>query len=381
MHRLRDSLLSPSPKGFPVIGEADTVSHSQQDVRQSLARGEFREVRGAAFFSRTWIVTDRYCNVKDGVDSLEGYVREIWYMYYHLSLHTSHETPEHDSLVLDILRIQGKGPLTRPVKGNYGIDIARLTEGTLWNDLPFLVTDMTDLWINNCGPMSGTQRLNFASFLAKLASTRVCKDRMCQVALVLFRCAFEERQELRTSEDQDNEDPGRSMGSLELMHLLPSVQAWFVEARYNFLQLSEVSWNDCPSTIGQGGPCFIESDFGKRCSPTGFTPWRWMYWLKRLHEIQDAAKDAGEKRLKQCAVEAISRMLMDVKERNSDILRVFKDAGDLIYEDKHLVSLKRIVEGEGPFFPENEDGEESEKTEGKEKLEESKMPEGNKKDN
>lgn len=106
-----------------------------------------------------------------------------------------------------------------------------------------------------------------------------------------------------------------------------------------------------------------------------------MYWLKRLHEIQDAAKDAGEKRLKQCAVEAISRMLMDVKERNSDILRVFKDAGDLIYEDKHLVSLKRIVEGEGPFFPENEDGEESEKTEGKEKLEESKMPEGNKKDN
>jgi hypothetical protein len=33
--------------------------------------------------------------------------------------------------------------------------IARLTEGTLWNDLPFLVTDMTDLWINNCGPMSG----------------------------------------------------------------------------------------------------------------------------------------------------------------------------------------------------------------------------------
>ncbi|CDM32944.1 unnamed protein product [Penicillium roqueforti FM164] len=88
-------------------------------------------MRGTARFNRTWIVTSRYCQVGDGVDSLELYVRHIWYMYYQLGLYTSHETPEHDRLVLDILRIQGKGPLTRPGKGVYGIDIARMTEGTL----------------------------------------------------------------------------------------------------------------------------------------------------------------------------------------------------------------------------------------------------------
>ncbi|KGO71453.1 hypothetical protein PITC_051380 [Penicillium italicum] len=105
MYRIRDSLLSPSLKGFPYIGELDSVSYSQEDVRQCLARGEFKEVRGAAFYNRTGIVSDRYCNCGDGVDSLEGYTRDIWYIYFQLSLHTSYETPEYDRLVLDIIRI------------------------------------------------------------------------------------------------------------------------------------------------------------------------------------------------------------------------------------------------------------------------------------
>lgn len=138
---------------------------------------------------------------------------------------------------------------------------------------------MTDSWINDCGAMSGIHLLNFSSFLAKLAFTCVCKDRMCQVALVLFRRTFEERQVLRSSGDPgdpDDEDPHRSMDSLEIRHLLPSATAWLREADCNILQLSEVSWNDCPSAIGKGGRCFIESKLGKR-SPTGFTPWRWLF--------------------------------------------------------------------------------------------------------
>lgn len=352
MHRLCDS----SPKGFPDIGELDSVSHDRQDTRESLARGEFQEVRGAAWYNRTWIVSDRYCNCGDGVASLEGYIREIWYMYFQLSLHASHETPEHDRLVFDIIRIQGMELLTRPVKGISGIDIARTTEGTVWNDLPFLVTDMTDFWINNCGPMSGTQRLNSASYLAKLASTRVCKDTMCQVAVVIFRCAFEQRQEIFPSEDKD-EDSHLSMGLLEIRHLLPVAHAWFKEASYNIMQLSEVSWNDCPSAIGQGGPWLLESELGKR-SPTGFTPWRWMYWLKRLNEIEEA-KRTGEKRLEH-ATETIHAMVTGAEERNSDILRVFQTAGDHIYEDKHFLPLKRIVEGEDPFYTGSEAGEEGE---------------------
>jgi hypothetical protein len=317
----------------------DRIAAEMQDVRESIARGEFEELRGAAFRNRTWIISHRYCNVGDGVDSLEGYLHSLWHIYYQLGRHTAHETTDHDRLVLHIVRIQGLGPLTRPVPGLYGIDIARTVEGTLWNDLPFLATDMTDFWINNCASMSGAQRLNFASFLAKLASTRVSKDRICQIALVLFSSTFEVGRDLRHTEEPDDEDTHRRITSLDLTHLLPAACAWIKEAGHVLIQLSDVLWNDCPSTIGQGGRKFIESELGKR-SPTGFTPWRWMYWLKRLHEIQEEAKEANEKRLEEQATEAIDWMVRNVKDRNAGILRAYQNGGDVLHQDEHLLCLK-----------------------------------------
>lgn len=347
MHHLRESLLSPSPKGIPELTELGRDAKDLEDVREAAAQGQFEELRGVAFFNRTSIISERYCKIGDGVDSLEGYLHSLWHIYYQLSRYTSHETPDHDRLVLDILRIQGKGPLTRPVSGWYGIDIARTVEGTLWNDLPFLVTDMTDFWINNCASMAGIQRINFASFLAKLASTRVSKDRICQIALVLFRTAFEDRRDLGTTEGPENEDTRRSIEDLDIAHLLPAAFAWINEAGYNLILLSDVSWNDCPSTIAQGGQMFIQSELGKR-SPTGFTPWRWMYWLKRLHEIRDEAKEANENRLEEYAADAINVMVSNVEERNSEVLRAYQNGGDALHQDKHLLCLKNLVKWEKP---------------------------------
>jgi hypothetical protein len=346
MYHLRDNLLEPSPKGPPELTMLDDAAADQQDVRECIARGELEEVRGAAFYNRTSIISERYCSIGDGVDSLEGYLHSLWHMYYQLGRHTSFETTEQDRLVLDILRIQGKGPLTRPVTGLYGIDIARTVDGTLWNDLPFLVTDMTEFWINNCAFMSGVQRLNYATFLAKLASTRVSKDRMCQIALILFRSMFEDRRELGTTEKPDEEDTHRTIGHLEIAHLLPAACAWLKEAGHNIIQLSDVCWNDCPSTIGGGGKRFVESDLGKR-SPTGFTPWRWMYWLRRLHQIRDEAKEGGETRLEEYATEAIDFMVSNAKERNSEILKAYQNGGDVLHQDKDLVCLKKEESDEG----------------------------------
>ncbi|KAJ4353364.1 uncharacterized protein N0V89_005093 [Didymosphaeria variabile] len=317
----------------------DNATLDRQDVCECIARGDFEEVRGAAFYNRTSIISERYCKIGDGVDSLEGYLHSLWHIYYQLARHTSHETRDHDRLVLDILRIRGLGPLTRPVSGLYGIDIARTAEGTLWNDLPFLVTDMTDMWINSCASMSGIQRLNFTTFLAKLASARVCKDKMCQIALLLFRWTFEEGRDLRTTEEPDEEGAHRSIASLDIAHLLPAACAWIKEAGHNLLQLSDVLWNDCPSIIGQGGRLFVESEFGKR-SPTGFTPWRWMYWLKRLHEIRDEAKETNEQRLEEYATNAIDFMVSNVKERSSETLRAYRNGGDILHQDVHLLCLR-----------------------------------------
>ena len=53
-------------------------------------------------------------------------------------------------------------------------------------------------------------------------------------------------------------------------------------------------------------------------------------------------------------------MVTGAEERNSDILRVFKTAGDSISEDKHFLPLKWILEGEDPFYTGSEAGEEAE---------------------
>ncbi|KAJ5471734.1 hypothetical protein N7530_009091 [Penicillium desertorum] len=346
MHDLRDSLLNPSPRGTPHFATSEACRMDQESTRESIARGELKEIRAAAFGNRTWIITSRYCEVGDGVDSLEEYIHSMWYVYYQLCRNISHEASDHEGLILDIVRIQGRGRLTRRVQGNYGVDIARTVEGsTLWNDLPFLVTDMTNFCNSDLSTMSGTHRLNLATFLAKLASTRVGNDRLCQIALILFRNLFEERQALRSGEESDDEDPKRRMHQLEIFHLLPAAVAWLRHAGHNLILLSEVYWGDCPSTISQGGTKFIESELGQR-SPTGFSPWRYMYWLKRLHEIQEEAKEAKEELLEEYATDAIDYMVGIVEERNSEVLRAYQSGGNVLHREKNLRCLKNLLKSE-----------------------------------
>jgi hypothetical protein len=192
--------------------------------------------------------------------------------------------------------------------------------------------------------MSGVHRLNFASFLAKLASTRVSNHKICQIVLILFRSTFEETRALCSLETPDKEDPSRDIRSLAIADLLPAACAWIKEANYNLIQLSEVYWNDCPSTLSQGGQNFVESELGMR-SPAGFTPWRWMYWLKRLHEIRDEAHAAHEERLEEHATDAIDRMINNVKERNSGILRAYQSGGPDLHQDPHLLCLATVPPG------------------------------------
>ncbi|CAI7638602.1 unnamed protein product [Penicillium viridicatum] len=341
MDHLRDSLLSSLvPRDTPSTATIDHARRDQEGTRQSVARGEFKEVREMAFSNRTWVVTSRYCDIGVGVDSLEGHIHS-------LCRNISSDAPEHEGIVLDILRIQGMGPLIRPARGGYGIDIARTVDGTLWNDLPFLVDDMTNFWINYGASMSGTHRLNFATFLAKLASTRVSKDRMCQVALLIFRTLFESPQALRSGEESDEEDANRGTKQLEVFHLLPAAVAWLEIASHNLLLLSDVCWNDCPSHISKGGEDFLESGLGQR-SPAGFSPWRYMFWLKRLHEIQEEAKEANEKVLEELAADGIQYMINTIKQRDAEVLRAYKNGGDALHQDKHLSCLKPLALAEDP---------------------------------
>ncbi|OQE42165.1 hypothetical protein PENCOP_c004G06906 [Penicillium coprophilum] len=196
----------------------------------------------------------------------------------------------------------------RPARGG-GIDIARTPDGTVWNDLPFLATDTTECWINSYAEMDSKQRLNAASFLAKLASTRIANDQLCQIALAIFRTTFESERPLGSSSNPDDENNHRT-----------------------FLPIA--------STLGRGGSSFVQSELGQR-APGGFSPWRWLYWLKRLHQIADEASKADENFLAEEAAKAIEIMLGHVKERNSQILKVFEAAGDAVTQGKDLMGLKK----------------------------------------
>ncbi|KAJ4338178.1 hypothetical protein N0V87_004155 [Didymella glomerata] len=338
MQNVRNALLDHVPKGIPQAFGSEALILDLQSTRDSIARGEFEGLRGTAFHNRNGVVTDRYCAIGDGVDSLERYVHSLWYIYYQLACHISHEKSDQDGLVLDILRIQGLGPLSRPAPWGDGIDIARTTDGTLWNDLPFLVPNMTKFWVDHSGAMSSAHRLNLSTFLAKLASARVCKDRMCQIALHLFRYTFEEARELRDPGCSEDENTHRRLHGLDYANLLPSACAWLRIASHNIILLSDACWSDCSGDIGQGGTLFTESEFGNRC-PKGYTPWRWMFWLKRLYEIRDAAKKAGDEEIERLTTGAIDEMIKGARERNSDILRVYKNGGEALHQEMHLRCL------------------------------------------
>lgn len=188
-----------------------------------------------------------------------------------------------------------------------------------------------------------------------MASTRVGKDKLCQIALILFRNLFEERQGLRSGEETDDEDPKRSMHQLEIFHLLPAAVAWLRHAGHNLILLSKVYWIDCPSIISRGGEKLIESEFGQR-SPNGFSPWRYTYWLKRLHEIQQAAKDAKEDILEDYDTDVINYMVSTIEERNSEVLRAYQNGGDALHQEKHLFCLKGLLKSEATGNEESRDG-------------------------
>lgn len=64
-----------------------------------------------------------------------------------------------------------------------------------------------------------------------------------------------------TAEAFDNEDGKRVFKSLDIAHLLPAACAWIKEAGHKLIHLSDVSWNDYPSIIGQGGRVFYLHSF------------------------------------------------------------------------------------------------------------------------
>ncbi|RYP14710.1 hypothetical protein DL765_006180 [Monosporascus sp. GIB2] len=189
--------------------------------------------------------------------------------------------------------------------------------------------------------MDAAHHLNFAYFLATLASTGLCNDKLCRISLLVFRETSETARPLGSMSSSGDANTEATMGDLTISDLLPVAYPWIREAGGKIVQLSDVFWNDCPGTTGEYRVTSAASELGHGLSSSsGFSPNRWMYLLKRLDGIAEEAKQAGVSSVAEKAPEAIDFMLSRVEETDSLVLKEFEAAADDFIKDKTRFSVR-----------------------------------------
>lgn len=225
-------------------------------------------------------------------------MHDLWYMYWHGAVNTSPSSPKIDRLALQILQLKEQGTLTVATNDKANTSPVTTSDGALvWSDLPFLVQDMTAHWTTTCAALSSQQRLSGAEFLALLATSGASADNaLCGIGLVMLREALETPRvtgRLTTSDQASN----RQLKDLSVADLLPSANAWLFAAGRKMIQLSDAEWNRGLDSSGKLGALVLDQSniaAGLESPPhEGFSPQRWVWWLRRLEQISSILTSAG----------------------------------------------------------------------------------------
>lgn len=264
---------------------------------------------------------------------LEIDLHDLWFTYYHAAKNTLADNPMLDRLVVQILQAREVGPLRRASPA----DTASTSDGVIWADLPFLVPDMTFFWLEDWARMSADNRLGLSTFLAKLASVGVCRDRLCSIGLMLLRDTLETMRPLGGASSNDDgkdsdkersaENAARRPQDVTVAELLPAVNAWMFHAGYKVIQLADARWI---GDDGGLGPLLRADPSGSAMSAGGFSPERWIYWLKRMEQIAEEAESAGDTRLGRLTRRYMDNMLAVVDEMDSAVKRLLEDSPGVI---------------------------------------------------
>lgn len=250
-------------------------------------------------------------------------IHDLWFIYYHGSKNTSANSAAHSRLVFEVLRIQGQGDMSRRISASGGIETATTPDGTMWSDMPFFVSDMMNFWIKEFAGMSAAHRLNFSCFLAKLASVGLAKDKLCAIALILFRDTLETTRSLGDIDANSDEDFTRSMADLSISDLLLPLGSWIGEMGSRIAQLSDESWHDCSDEAGAIGPMYRD-DASTSKKVGRFGTERWIFWLRRLEQIDQEADGAGNKELAKGATDIMDTMLLEIRLNHSAVREDFE---------------------------------------------------------
>lgn len=272
--------------------------------------------------SKWFSINLRFSQCQVSSHALEIDLHDLWFMYYHASKNISHDNPALDRLAFQVMQAREQGALSRQSSGPHAIERAVTSGGIIWTDLPFLVSDMTEFWIKDCAVMDAAQRLNFATFLAKLASVGLASDKLCSIALIVLRDTLETPRPLGKLVNPSEEDPDRSLHDLSVGELLPAANVWLFQTGVKLIQLSDQQWNDCSNDIGHiGDLCRDDTSGFVNATSAGFSPGRWVFWLRRLEEIVQEASNAGDDSLAEYASRVMDNMLLIVDQRDSSVKR------------------------------------------------------------
>ncbi len=304
-------------------------------------------------WSMCYSVNERWVLSGNPIEAYEWDLHDLWHSYYQSAMHISHLSPQQDRLALQLFKAKAEGVLTRRRPRQSGNDnSARVTDdngneeeedeeavtsdGKIWVDLPFLTSDMTNYWIANCSTMSGTQRHNFASFLANVASAGTVPDnRLHGIALITLRDALETARlpggSLDEPGEEGAEDPARRMEDLTLASLLPSASVWLIESGRQLIHLSEANWNGFPAPFGEPGPLLQERVGGPTAAAlsAGFSPGRWMFWFERLGEIHNLVSQTNQSLAKLCQGTMESMLVIAVEAAGTAIRPLLVEGGHL----------------------------------------------------
>ncbi|KAL7932091.1 hypothetical protein V8C35DRAFT_308463 [Trichoderma chlorosporum] len=321
----------------------------RESIEEAIRQKDFDGLKSSAN-SKISFINEEYSRAGRPADAFKPILQDLWYLYYQVGKNVPYSSPEQDKWILHILQARGQGNLTRRAQSsqkdddddNHKREIATTSAGVIWDDLPFFTADMADFWVKDFATMSATQRVNLSHFLAKLTSTGV-DDNLCGIALLIFIDTFETVRSMSSLVDQSNEDSHRILHDLTIADLLPAAQAWLHDASHKIIQLSDKLWNS-PPTFKRDETTFNQSELGRRSS-AAFSPWRWMYWLKRLEEIKEEAKQAGEITLAKDVMGTMEHMLTMVDQTDTLVQRELEAVGNLV-RNQHRFSRNAFFQGD-----------------------------------
>ena len=312
--------LSPRAKVSAIVREHYAASAREGDGRDLWISAD----------SAITSTTRRYTHTDGPIEPFEWDMHDLWYLHFQAAMYIDDQSAEQDKLVLQIIGARELGTLTR-LGGQNAEGEVITSDGGIWTHLPFLVGDMMGYWVKEKDGMGVKQRQNFSSFLAKLSAAGVRSKELSDIGLVILRDTFEIERPLGRLEATDTgvveqqQGERQSTEDLSVADLLRAANSWLINARHKTLQLSEKALNTFDDEVGMLGD-LAQAD---GLDSAGFSPQRWIFWIKRLEQIEDQAAVSGNESYATYARRVKENMTMTADETGSGIKRELLRIGKL----------------------------------------------------